>query len=168
MKIDELKGTTILVVDDNINNLNVVVGHLTRFGLKAIPLKRSEEALHLVEQRQPDNIRLDVRMPGSIDGFETCRRLKANPYSRDIPVIFVTAQSETVDKVTGFYLGGVDYITKPTEVELRQLDKTQLALMVRDNGVGFPPHIYFWNSPSLGLTLVNMLVKQLKGTIQQD
>lgn len=117
MNIDELKEASIFVVDDNPNNLSAVVGHLAQFGLKPIPLKSGEEALKLVEKRQPDIILLDVQMPGGIDGFETCRRLKANPKSRNIPVIFVTAASETVDKVTGFSLGGVDYITKPVQAE---------------------------------------------------
>jgi len=117
MMIAGLKGITVFVVDDDPNYLNVIVDSLTRFELKVIPLKSGEAALALIEKRQPDIILLDVQMPGSIDGFETCRRLKANPQSQDIPVIFISAASEAVDKVTGFSLGGVDYITKPVEVE---------------------------------------------------
>ncbi len=117
MKIDELKGTTVFAVDDNPNNLNMIVDHLSQYEFKTIPLKSGEAALALIEKRQPDIILLDVRMPGGIDGFETCRRLKVNPKSQDIPVIFISSASETVDKVTGFSLGGVDYITKPVELE---------------------------------------------------
>ncbi|MEZ5584468.1 MAG: response regulator [Candidatus Competibacteraceae bacterium] len=117
MNITELKGTTVFVVDDNINNLNVVADHLTPFGLKVIPFKSGEAALAVVEKRLPDIILLDVMMPDGIDGFETCRRLKTNPQTHNIPVIFISAASETVNKVTGFNLGGVDYIAKPFELE---------------------------------------------------
>jgi signal transduction histidine kinase len=75
-----------------------------------------EEALSQTEQTQPDLILLDLMMPG-IDGFETCRRLKAQPRTADIPVLFMTALSETADKVKAFGAGGVDYITKPIEHE---------------------------------------------------
>ena len=75
-----------------------------------------ESALQIAQTQAPDLILLDVLMP-EIDGFETCRRLKAKPTTREIPVIFLTALSETVNKVQGFKLGGVDYITKPSEQE---------------------------------------------------
>src|SRR6476620_3858161 len=103
-----------------------------------------EEALAQTEQTQPDLILLDVMMPG-IDGFETCRRLKARDSTRDVPVLFMTALSEIGDKVKAFGAGGVDYITKPIEHEealarvrthltLRRLRKaleTELALKER-------------------------------------
>ena len=73
-------------------------------------------AIEKAEYAHPDIILLDVLMPG-IDGFETCRRLKAEVSTKDIPVIFMTALSETVDKVKGFQLGAVDYITKPVQYE---------------------------------------------------
>jgi adenylate cyclase len=75
-----------------------------------------EEGLMRAEFVQPDLILLDVMMPG-IDGFETCRRLKASDGTRDIPVIFMTALADTHDKINGFSAGGVDYITKPFQIE---------------------------------------------------
>jgi signal transduction histidine kinase len=75
-----------------------------------------EEALAQTAQTQPDLILLDVMMPG-VDGFETCRRLKARASTRDVPVLFMTALNETADKVKAFAAGGVDYITKPIEHE---------------------------------------------------
>ena len=75
-----------------------------------------ETALQIAKSKAPDLILLDVLMP-DIDGFETCRRLKAEIKTKDIPIIFLTALSEKVNKVQGFKLGGVDYITKPSEQE---------------------------------------------------
>jgi signal transduction histidine kinase len=87
-----------------------------------------ESALSTVEHIKPDIILLDVALPG-IDGFETCRQLKANEATKNIPVIFMTAQANTVDKMRGFALGAVDYITKPIQSEevLARL-KTHLTL----------------------------------------
>ncbi|HAJ63415.1 MAG TPA: hybrid sensor histidine kinase/response regulator, partial [Cyanobacteria bacterium UBA8543] len=78
--------------------------------------KSGESALEKVQEALPDLILLDVMMPG-IDGFETCRRLKTNLTTKDIPVIFMTVLSEVVDKVKGLQMGAVDYITKPIEQE---------------------------------------------------
>ncbi len=73
-------------------------------------------ALEIAKSKVPDLILLDVLMP-DLDGFETCRRLKAEASTREIPIIFLTALSEMVNKVQGFKLGGVDYINKPSEQE---------------------------------------------------
>jgi DNA-binding NarL/FixJ family response regulator len=84
--------------------------------------------LERVRYAQPDLILLDVLMPG-IDGFETCRRLKANAATRDIPVLFLSALDEAIDKVRGFADGGVDYITKPLQViEVLARIRTHLTL----------------------------------------
>ncbi|TAD95540.1 MAG: response regulator, partial [Oscillatoriales cyanobacterium] len=72
-----------------------------------------ESAITKAEYSMPDLILLDVLMPPGIDGFETCQRLKANDSTKDIPVIFMTALDETENKVKGFDLGAVDYVTKP-------------------------------------------------------
>jgi PAS domain S-box-containing protein len=106
----------IVIVDDNPTNLGVLFDFLTDSGFKVLVAQDGESALQKVEYARPDLILLDIMMPG-IDGFETCRRLKANPVVRDIPVIFMTALSETVDKVRGFDLGAVDYVTKPVQQE---------------------------------------------------
>ncbi|HBQ99148.1 MULTISPECIES: response regulator [unclassified Roseofilum] len=107
-----LPSSSILVVDDNPTNLKVLFDVLQDCNYKVTIAKNGENALSKAQRSQPDLILLDVLMPG-IDGFETCRRLKANEQTRSIPVIFMTALSETVNKVKGLKLGAVDYITKP-------------------------------------------------------
>ena len=109
-------SATILIVDDTPNNLQVLFSYLETAGFKVLLAEDGESALQIAQSQAPDLILLDVLMP-DIDGFETCNRLKAQRSTREIPVIFLTALSETVNKVQGFKLGGVDYITKPTEQE---------------------------------------------------
>ncbi|MBE9127611.1 MULTISPECIES: adenylate/guanylate cyclase domain-containing protein [unclassified Coleofasciculus] len=106
----------IVIVDDTPHNLGVLFDFLTDSGFKVLVAQDGESAIQKVEYAKPDLILLDVMMPG-IDGFETCRRLKANPSTQDIPIIFLSALSETVDKVKGFELGAVDFITKPVQQE---------------------------------------------------
>ena len=112
MKI--VQQNSILIVDDTTTNLKVLFTLLNQSGFKVSIAKSGESALEKVKEVLPDLILLDVMMPG-IDGFETCRRLKADPRTKDIPVIFMTVLSEVVDKVKGLNLGAVDYITKPIE-----------------------------------------------------
>jgi PAS domain S-box-containing protein len=107
---------TIMVVDDQIENSKMLLTYLDNFGFRVLIAKNGEEALQRIESAQPDILLLDVLMP-HMDGFETCRRLKQNDKTRDIPVIFMTALSDTVEKVKGFDIGGVDYITKPFQCE---------------------------------------------------
>jgi signal transduction histidine kinase len=107
---------TILIVDDTPANLGVLVETLGAAGYQLMVAEDGEEALTQTLQTRPDLVLLDVMMPG-IDGFETCRRLKAQAHTRDIPVLFMTALNETADKVKAFAAGGVDYITKPIEHE---------------------------------------------------
>ncbi|MCJ8280562.1 MAG: response regulator [Rivularia sp. ALOHA_DT_140] len=111
-----INSAVILIVDDTPDNLLVLFSYLEEKGFKVLLAEDGESALQIAQSKAPDLILLDVLMP-SIDGFETCRRLKAKPSTREIPVIFLTALSETVNKVQGFKLGGVDYITKPSEQE---------------------------------------------------
>lgn len=125
----QTNGTSkLLIVDDNPTNLGLIFEYLTDAGFKVLVALDGESAIEQAEYSQPDLILLDVMMPG-IDGFKTCSRLKANLLTQDIPVIFMTALCDTADKVTGFNVGGVDYITKPiqpTEVLCRV--KTHLTL----------------------------------------
>ncbi|WP_437852410.1 response regulator [Sorangium sp. So ce363] len=107
---------TILIVDDMPANLALLVDHLESAGHQALAAEDAEAALKRASLMKPDLILLDVVMPG-IDGFETCRRLKAAESTRDIPVIFMTCLGEVADKIVGFEAGGVDYITKPFEIE---------------------------------------------------
>ena len=111
-----LQTSTILVVDDTPTNLSVLLDYLNQSGFKTLIAQDGEGALEQADFANPDIILLDVMMPG-IDGFETCKRLKENDATKNIPVIFMTALSETVDKVKGFQYGAVDYITKPFQQE---------------------------------------------------
>ncbi|MEH2155061.1 hybrid sensor histidine kinase/response regulator [Nostoc sp.] len=128
----------VLIVDDNPANLQVLSSFLDQSSFEVWAARSGEKALQLLENDDlPDLILLDVMMPG-IDGFETCKQLKSNPRVQDIPVIFMTALSETADKIKGLQLGAVDYITKPFQHEevlvrienhlkLRNLTKTLIA-----------------------------------------
>ena len=116
MSDERVNQGVIVIVDDKPTNLGVLFDFLTDSGFKVLVAQDGESAIQKVEYAHPDLILLDVMMPG-IDGFETCRRLKANPLTQDIPVIFMTALSDTVDKVKGFSLGAVDYVTKPVQQE---------------------------------------------------
>jgi len=106
----------ILVVDDNPTHLGLLTDALTGSGFEIAVARDGEMALEQIGYEPPDLILLDVVMPG-IDGFETCRRLKADPATRDIPVIFMTAHADTADRVQGLELGAVDFITKPFQQE---------------------------------------------------
>jgi signal transduction histidine kinase len=106
----------ILIVDDKPTNLKVLSTTLTDAGFEIAVATDGTMALQRVAEDSPELIILDVLMP-EMDGFETCRQLKENPEWREIPVIFMTALSDTIDKVRGFSLGAVDYITKPFETE---------------------------------------------------
>ncbi|OQY44540.1 MAG: hypothetical protein B6242_12490 [Anaerolineaceae bacterium 4572_78] len=104
----------VLIVDDNPTNLQILAEYLETADFEIFVAEDGESALELIEYVTPDIILLDVMMPG-IDGFETCHRLKNNPQTKDIPIIFMTALSDASDKVKGFEVGGVDYITKPLQ-----------------------------------------------------
>ena len=108
--------STLLLVDDVPTNLKVLFSYLKELGFKVRIARDGEDALAQVMLAKPDLILLDVMMP-KMDGFETCRHLKENEQTRDIPVIFMSALTETVDKVKGFEIGAVDYITKPIQQE---------------------------------------------------
>ncbi len=103
---------TILIVDDSPSNSEMLLQILTGVGFQVRVAVSGENAILEVTKNPPDLILLDILMPG-IDGFDTCIKLKANPATREIPVIFITAFADTESKVKGLSLGGVDYITKP-------------------------------------------------------
>lgn len=115
----DLKGPAvaeIMVVDDNNEGLTLLSTLLRQKGYRVRPSDSGELAIASVQRKRPDLILLDVRMSG-MDGFETCRQLKSNPETQDVPVIFITALDDTNDKVLGFRAGGVDFITKPYQEE---------------------------------------------------
>lgn len=108
--------TTILIVDDNKKNLQVLGSVLHENQYRVAMAKDGPSALRLVKKKNPDLIILDIMMP-DMDGFEVCERLKEDPETKGIPIIFLTAKTELEDIVQGFTLGGVDYITKPFKRE---------------------------------------------------
>ena len=116
MKLETSEKRTILAVDDKLENLKVLIKYLEDSGFELMVAQSGEETFKHIERIVPDIILLDVLMPG-IDGFETCRRLKENETTQDIPVIFMTALTDTVDKIKGFKVGAVDYLTKPLQHE---------------------------------------------------
>ena len=116
MSVDIPNQGAILIVDDTPMNLEVLVQELTDQDFEVFVAIDGESAIEQLQYARPDIILLDVMMPG-IDGFETCSRLKQNPETQDIPVIFMTALTNTEDKVKGFEAGAVDYVTKPIEPE---------------------------------------------------
>src|SRR5580704_2228731 len=102
----------VLVVDDSPDALRMLTDLLEEAGMTALVALEGDQALAIVEKITPDIILMDAVMP-SIDGFETCRRLKHNKALAHVPVIFMTGLSETQDIVKGLEAGGVDYVTKP-------------------------------------------------------
>jgi diguanylate cyclase (GGDEF)-like protein len=107
---------TVLVVDDNVTNLKVASEQLKAHDFEVLTARDGETCLERAGLAQPDIILLDVQMSG-IDGFETCRRLKAHALTQNIPVIFMTVLTNVEDKLKGFAVGGVDYVPKPFQVE---------------------------------------------------
>jgi len=107
---------TILIVDDSLSYLGALLDRLERHGFLVVLAQTAAEGLMRAEFAEPDLILLDVVMP-DIDGFEACRRLKAGKNTKDTPVIFMTGLTDPKQKVTGFDVGGVDYITKPFQIE---------------------------------------------------
>lgn len=117
---------TILIVDDVPANLELLTSYLE--GYNTAIAKTGLKALQRAEMLHPDLILLDIQMP-EMDGYETCRRLKENDETKDIPVIFMTALTDTLSKLEGFSLGAVDYVTKPFDsAELRARIETHLTL----------------------------------------
>lgn len=114
--MQNISQSVILVVDDMPENLGILFNYLDQRGFTVLLVQNGENALKQAQTCPPDIILLDVMMPG-LNGFDVCQRLKANETTRHIPVIFMSALSETVDKLQGFEVGGVDYITKPIQCE---------------------------------------------------
>jgi len=123
----------ILIVDDHPTNLSVLSHTLKSAGFNIRVAMDGESAIELLECELPDLILLDVQME-TLDGFETCSRLKANPATQEIPIIFLTALSDPQDKIKGFAVGAVDYITKPfyeAEVIARVTVHLRLSFLTR-------------------------------------
>ncbi|HMQ32976.1 MAG TPA: response regulator [Chloroflexaceae bacterium] len=106
----------VLIVDDTPANLTVLSTILSREGHRVRPALSGELALRAAQKAPPDLVLLDIQMPG-LDGFEVCRRLKADAATAHVPVIFISALEDALDKVEAFRAGGADYITKPFQIE---------------------------------------------------
>ncbi|MCP4111115.1 MAG: hybrid sensor histidine kinase/response regulator [Desulfobacteraceae bacterium] len=119
----DIYNSRILIVDDTPKNIQVLGTILKQEGYQINVARSGIQALEMVDKLPPDLILLDVMMP-EMDGFETCKRLKSSSLSEDIPIIFLTARTETEDIIKGFELGAIDYITKP-------FNATELLVRVR-------------------------------------
>ncbi len=106
----------VLIVDDTPANLNVLSAILGKRGYRVRAAINGSLALKTAQKAPPDLILLDVQMPG-MNGYQVCRQLKSEEPTRDIPVIFISALDDVLDKVEAFQAGGVDYITKPFQIE---------------------------------------------------
>ena len=102
----------ILVVDDTPANLQLLTEILKKRGYRVRPVPSGKLALQAAQKEQPDLILLDINMP-EMNGYEVCERLKADAVLKEIPVLFISALDETIDKIKAFAAGGVDYVTKP-------------------------------------------------------
>jgi PleD family two-component response regulator len=107
---------SILVVDDTAANLQVLAGMLQDRGYRVRPVPSGKLALLAAQRDLPDLILLDINMP-EMNGYEVCEHLKADDKLKGVPVIFISALTEQLDKVRAFAVGGVDYLTKPFQME---------------------------------------------------
>ena len=106
----------ILIVDDTPINLKLLMNILTQSGYEVRPATSGKQAVDAMNARLPDLVLLDIAMP-EMDGYEVCQRLKQDPATEGVPIIFLSAAHEVMDKVRAFQVGGTDYITKPFQVE---------------------------------------------------
>lgn len=111
-----MKRDILLIVDDMPDNISVLFNFLTRANFEVLVAPNGKQALRVAEYARPDLILLDIMMP-EMDGFEVCQALKYQPTTQNIPIIFMTALTNTGEKVRGFALGAADYITKPIQHE---------------------------------------------------
>src|SRR5688572_16288224 len=114
LRMRDLSEARVLVVDDAKSNVDILVAALRQDYKLSVALN-GESALQSIERNPPDLVLLDIVMPG-IDGYEVCRRLRASPHTREIPVMFLSSLEQVQDKARGFEVGGNDYVTKPFEL----------------------------------------------------
>ena len=155
---------SILMVDDNPANLQVLTSMLKQSGWRPRPVTSGQLGLQAARKEPPDLVLLDVNMP-EMNGYEVCEQLKADARLADIPVIFVSALGETMDKVRGFSVGGVDYITKPfqlDEVKARVTTHLELRRQRRELQASYEK---LRESERLRDSLVHMIVHDLRSPL---
>ncbi len=151
---ETIEKRKVLAVDDNKTNLSLLQVYLSQMGIEPLLADNVETALELAIDQQPDIVLLDIMMP-DIDGYEGCRRLKADSRTSSIPVIFISAKDQANDKIMGLELGAVDYITKPfdpgelkarIDIVMQMLDlQEQLVLRANtDELTGLPNRRHFF------------------------
>lgn len=116
MSNEMFERPSILIVDDTPENLKVLSGMLREKGYEVRPVLDGQQALQVIRNQPPDLVLLDINMP-EMNGYEVCKALKKEEAFKNIPVIFISALSESIDKVKAFSVGGVDYVTKPFQFE---------------------------------------------------
>ncbi len=115
-RLEKTEDLSILVVDDNPMNLKMVASILKPLGYRLAMANSGEKAIQFATEKKPDLILMDVMMP-EMDGYEACEKIKANPSTSDIPIIFLTAKNDITDLVKGFQSGGADFVSKPFKAE---------------------------------------------------
>ncbi len=125
-----MERETILLIEDNPTNVDILSDLLENTGYRVLVALNGEAGLEHAAAGKPDLILLDIMMPG-LDGFDVCRRLKENPDTKEIPLIFMTALSDTRKKLEGFQLGACDYITKPFQQD-ELLARIRIHLTIKD------------------------------------
>ena len=127
----ENKASLVLLVDDNLQNLKVLGNTIKNEGWLLAVASSGQQALDFLDRKIPDLILLDIMMP-EMDGFETCRRIKANPALKEIPIIFLTAKTDSESIITAFEEGAVDYVSKPFNAK-ELIKRVQTHLELRQN-----------------------------------
>lgn len=130
-------GRSVLIIDDTPDDVALLVEFLRRTDLRIAVALNGNEGAQKAQVLRPDLILLDVRMP-QVDGFATCRLLKANPLTRDIPVIFLSGAADIEDRLTGLQLGAVDYVTKPFSAD-EVLARIRIHLEIANRLAASPP-----------------------------
>ncbi|MDF1812616.1 MAG: hybrid sensor histidine kinase/response regulator [Verrucomicrobiales bacterium] len=175
-KIDPSSGT-ILIVDDLEKNIQVAGATLTAFNYEIMVASNGEKAIERVSARKPDLILLDILMPG-LDGFEVCAALKNNRETRDIPIIFLSANDDKNIVVRALESGGVDFITKPfnkaeliarvrTHMELKQArDALDMMVDKREEFIAMMAHDL--KNPLSGIQFSSRLLGEMKDTLPES
>ena len=159
MNPQNTENFTILIVDDIVENLVLLSNFIERFGYQNTFAKNGKEAIASVETNKPDLILLDLMMP-VMNGLECCKKLKAEPNYRDIPIIFITASYEEKHLIEALKLGGNDYVTKPLKKnELRTRIQNQLTIYQQTKEI---------KKKNLELELANKKLTDFKDIICQN